>query len=151
MPSFRGFRSAIPNPVAVGVARRPRSDGGPPPAPIPGRRAIRGRAFDERCGSARARGLDRGALLSGSVAATQGPGPLAPVHRITIVTAFLGALAYLAWELNQLIGTGDRIAGLRALLAAAVVVGIGLYLRNLRARLDAKLRPSPPPGDRPAA
>ena len=73
------------------------------------------------------------------------------MHRITIVTAFLGALAYLAWELNQLLRTGDRIAGLRALLAAVVVVGIGLYLRNLRARLDAKLRPSPPPRDGPAA
>jgi hypothetical protein len=75
------------------------------------------------------------------VAAAQGPGPLAPVHRITIVTAFLGALAYLAWEVNQVARTGDALAVLRALLAAAVVVGLGFYLRNLRARLDAKLRP----------
>lgn len=78
------------------------------------------------------------------MAASQGPGPLAPVHRITIVTAFLGGLAYLAWELNQLFGAGDPLAGVRAVLAAAVVVGLGLYLRNLRGRLDAKLRPAPP-------
>ena len=75
------------------------------------------------------------------MAAAQGPGPLAPVHRITIVTAFLGALAYLAWEVNQVATTGEGLAIARALLAAAVVVGLGLYLRNLRARLDAKLRP----------
>jgi hypothetical protein len=85
-----------------------------------------------------------------TVAAPQHPGPLAPVHRITIVTAFLGALAYLAWEVNQVARTGEVLAGLRALLAAAVVVALGYYLRNLRARLDAKLRPlEPPPGGRP--
>jgi hypothetical protein len=95
-------------------------------------------------------GLDPGALLSGSVAARPGPGPLAPVHRITIVTAFLGALAYLAWELNQAFSTGAPAAAARALAAAAVAAGLGLYLRNLRARLDAKLRP-PPPERRPAA
>ena len=71
----------------------------------------------------------------------QGPGPLAPVHRITIITALLGALAYLGWELNQVLRTGEALAGLRAILAAAVAVGLGFYLRNLRARLDAKLRP----------
>ncbi len=76
------------------------------------------------------------------VAAPQGPGPLAPVHRITIITAFLGALAYLAWELNQLARTGEVLSGVRALLAAAVAVALGFYLRNLRARLDAKLRPA---------
>ncbi len=74
------------------------------------------------------------------------------MHRITIVTAFLGALAYLAWELNQVLGSGGALAGLRAILAAAVVIALGLYLRNLSARLDAKLRPEPPPrGGRPAA
>jgi hypothetical protein len=65
------------------------------------------------------------------------------VHRITIITAFLGALAYLAWELNQVFRTGEALAGLRAILAAAVAVALGFYLRNLRARLDAKLRPTP--------
>jgi hypothetical protein len=78
------------------------------------------------------------------MAASQGPGPLAPVHRITMITALLGALAYLGWELNQLFHTGDLLTSLRALLAAGVVVGLGFYLRNLRERLDAKLRPSPP-------
>ena len=77
------------------------------------------------------------------MAAPQGPGPLAAVHRITIITAFLGALAYLLWELNQVLHTGEALAGLRAILAAAVAVGLGFYLRNLRARLDAKLRPAP--------
>ena len=51
---------------------------------------------------ARPGGLDRTSLLSRTMAASQGPGPLAPVHRITMITAFLGALAYLGWELNQL-------------------------------------------------
>jgi len=78
------------------------------------------------------------------MAASQGPGPLAPVHRITMITAFLGALAYLGWELNQLRHTGDLLTGLRAVLAAGVVVGLAFYLRNLRERLDAKLRPSAP-------
>jgi hypothetical protein len=74
------------------------------------------------------------------------------VHRITIVTAFLGALAYLAWEINQVLTTGAVAAVARALAAAGVVVALGLYLRNLRARLDAKLRPPPPsPTGRPAA
>jgi hypothetical protein len=72
------------------------------------------------------------------------------VHRITIMIAFLGALAYLAWEVNQVVRTGEPLAGLYAVLAAAVVVALGFYLRNLRARLEAKLRP-PPPSGRPAA
>jgi hypothetical protein len=72
------------------------------------------------------------------------------VHRITIVTAFLGALAYLGWELNQVVRTGNALAAFRALVAAGVVVALAFYLRNLRARLDAKLRPSPPrPPSRP--
>jgi hypothetical protein len=82
-----------------------------------------------------------------AVATSQNPGPLAPVHRITIVTAFLGAVAYLAWEVNQVVETREPLPVLRALLAAAVVVALGYYLRNLRARLDVKLRP--PPGGRP--
>jgi hypothetical protein len=73
------------------------------------------------------------------------------VHRITIFTAFLGALAYLVWELNQLFRGGEALAGLRAILAAVVVVALGFYLRNLGARLDAKLRPAPPPRRGPPA
>jgi hypothetical protein len=95
-------------------------------------------------------GVGSGVLLRGSVAARQGPGPLAPVHRITIVTAFLGALAYLAWEVNQLVQNRDAGSFVLAVLAAGVAIALGFYLRNLRARLEAKLSP-PPPGDRPAA
>jgi len=84
-----------------------------------------------------------------NVASAQGPGPLAPVHRITIITAFLGALAYLAWELNQLIRHPDAESLVLAILAAGVAVALGFYLRNLRARLEAKLTPHPP--GRPAA
>lgn len=79
-----------------------------------------------------------------TVAARSGPGPLAPVHRITIITAFLGSLAYLAWELNQAVSTAAPAAIARAMAAAGVAVALGLYLRNLRARLDAKLRPPSP-------
>jgi len=77
-------------------------------------------------------------------AATPGPGPLAPVHRITIVTALLGALAYLAFEAHQLaVGTGGSV--LRVVLALAATVAIAIYLRHLRARLAAKLTPSGSP------
>jgi hypothetical protein len=81
------------------------------------------------------------------MADTPGPGPLAPVHRITIVTALLGALAYLAFEVKHLIdGPGGSI--LRVLLALAATMAIGVYLRSLRARLAAKLTPQ---GTPPAA
>lgn len=70
-----------------------------------------------------------------------GPGPVAVVHRVTIVIALLGALAYAAWELHGLVTENDPLAGVRAGLALLVGVGIGLYLRNLRTRLDAKLTP----------
>jgi hypothetical protein len=78
------------------------------------------------------------------MADTPGPGPLAPVHRITIITAFLGALAYLAFEVKHFVdGPGGSI--LRVLLALAASVAIGVYLRSLRARLAAKLTPIDPP------
>ena len=70
------------------------------------------------------------------------------MHRITIITAFLGALAYLAWELNQLVQRRDAESLVLVLLAAGAAVALGFYLRNLRARLEAKL--SPRSGDRPA-
>ena len=78
------------------------------------------------------------------MAATSGPGPLAPVHRITIATALLGALAYLAFEVHQLVvGTGGSV--LRVALALAATVAIAMYLRHLRARLAAKLTPPDTP------
>lgn len=61
-----------------------------------------------------------------------GPGPVAVVHRITIATAFVGALAYTGWAAFQP-SPLDVAAG----LLAAVL--IGAYWRNLRARLDQKL------------
>jgi membrane protein DedA with SNARE-associated domain len=56
------------------------------------------------------------------------------VHRITIATAFAGALAYAAWGFLQ----ANFLAAAAGIAAA---VAIGAYLRNLRARLDRKLRP----------
>jgi hypothetical protein len=74
------------------------------------------------------------------VPAAPGPGPIAVVHRITIVTALLGALAYFAWEVNQVMSGGGPLAVLRAVVALAAVVGIAVYLRSLRG-LAAKLTP----------
>jgi hypothetical protein len=69
-----------------------------------------------------------------------GPGPLAPVHRITIGTALAGALVYLAFEVKQLIdGAGGSVV--RVLVALAGTIAIGAYLRRLRGRLAAKLTP----------
>jgi hypothetical protein len=68
------------------------------------------------------------------VASQQGPGAIAMVHRVTITTAFVGALAFTAWAAMQ----GNPAAVVGGLAAALVV---GLYLRNLRARLDEKLTP----------
>jgi len=73
------------------------------------------------------------------------------VHRITIITAFLAALVYLAWEINEVVATGTLLAGVRAVLAAAVAVALGLYLRNLRSRLNAKLSPASSRGARPTS
>ena len=78
------------------------------------------------------------------MADTPGPGPLAPVHRITIVTALLGALAYLAFEVKQLVEGPDGSI-LRVLLAVAASGAIAVYLRTLRARLAAKLTPRDAP------
>ncbi len=72
--------------------------------------------------------------------AAPGPGPVAAVHRITIVTALLGALAYLAWEVNQVLSGGGPAAVLRAVVALAATIGIAVYLRSLRG-LAAKLTP----------
>jgi hypothetical protein len=68
------------------------------------------------------------------------PGPVAAVHRIFIVTALLCALVYAGWEALELAQTGELLAGARALVALAVAVGIGVYLRSLR-DLAARLTP----------
>src|SRR5207247_2509665 len=62
----------------------------------------------------------------------RGPGPVAAVHRIFIVTALLCALAYAAWELNEMARTGEALAGLRGALGLLVAAGPGVYLRRLR-------------------
>jgi hypothetical protein len=69
-----------------------------------------------------------------------GPGPVAAVHRIFIVTALLCALVYAAWEVLELAQTGELLAGARAFVGFAVALGIGVYLRSLRG-LAAKLTP----------
>jgi hypothetical protein len=56
---------------------------------------------------------------------------------VTITTALLGALAFTAWAIAAA-HVGAAVGGLLATL------GIGFYLRNLRARLDAKLTPRAP-------
>ncbi len=69
-----------------------------------------------------------------------GPGPVAVVHRITIVTALLGAIAYLAWEVNQVASGGGPLAVVRTAIALAAAIGIAVYLRSLRG-LAEKLTP----------
>jgi hypothetical protein len=72
--------------------------------------------------------------------AAPGPGPLAPVHRITIATALAGAVVYAAFEVKLLAdGTGGSVV--RTLAAVGGAVAIGLYFRNLRGRLAGKLTP----------
>jgi hypothetical protein len=66
------------------------------------------------------------------VSSVTGPGPVAVVHRITIGTAFAGALAYVGWAAFQ-----PSLLDMAAGLLAAVL--IAAYWRNLRARLDQKL------------
>lgn len=63
-----------------------------------------------------------------------GPGPIAIVHRVTIVTALLGAMAFTVWAaVERRLGAG--VGGLAATIA------VGFYLRGLRGRLDEKLTP----------
>ena len=65
-----------------------------------------------------------------------GPGPVAAVHRILIVTALVATLFYAVWEAR----TGGTLGFVRAAVAFVVSVGIAVYLRSLR-RLGAKLTP----------
>jgi hypothetical protein len=69
-----------------------------------------------------------------------GPGPVAAVHRILIVTALVATLFYAAWEARESMRTGETLGFVRAALACAVSIGIGVYLRALRG-LGAKLTP----------
>jgi hypothetical protein len=70
-------------------------------------------------------------------APSEGPGPVAWAHRLTIATAFLGTLAYAAWEFAD----GGAGSTARGTLALGVAAGFGWYLRRLRTRLIAKLTP----------
>ncbi len=70
----------------------------------------------------------------------RGPGPVAAVHRVLIVAALLCALAYAAWELNEMARTGEALAGVRGALGLLVAAGTGVYLRSLRS-LGARLTP----------
>ncbi len=71
---------------------------------------------------------------------SRGPGPVAAVHRVLIVAALLCALAYAAWELNEMARTGEVLAGVRGALGLLVAAGTGVYLRSLRS-LGARLTP----------
>ena len=71
---------------------------------------------------------------------SRGPGPVAAVHRILIVTALVATLVYAAWEVRESTRTGETLGLVRAVLGFAVSVGIGWYLRSLRG-LSAKLTP----------
>jgi len=72
---------------------------------------------------------------------TQGPGPVAWVHRLLIATALAGALIYTAWEFQGYTNSGEPAALARAGLALAASCAIAFYLRGLRARLAARLTP----------
>src|SRR2546428_1324243 len=83
----------------------------------------------------------------------RGPGPVAAVHRVLIVAALLCALAYAAWELNEMARTGEALAGVRGALGLLVAPGTGVYLRRL-AGLRGRLAPGacarrPPSGVAP--
>lgn len=62
----------------------------------------------------------------------RGPGPVAAVHRIFIVTALVGALAYTAWAAGEFRRTGDATAALGAVLGVVAAAGLAVYLRKLR-------------------
>ncbi|HZP43331.1 MAG TPA: hypothetical protein VFD84_17725 [Candidatus Binatia bacterium] len=70
-----------------------------------------------------------------------GPGPVAAVHRLLIATALACAVFFAVWELREWRRTGAAEAAVVTAVAAAAATGIGLYLRSLRRRLNAKLTP----------
>jgi hypothetical protein len=69
-----------------------------------------------------------------------GPGPVAAVHRILIVTALIATLFYAAWEARESTRTGETLGLVRSAGAFLIAIGIGVYLRTLRG-LGAKLTP----------
>ena len=71
---------------------------------------------------------------------SSGPGPVAAVHRILIVTALGATLFYAGWEARESMRTGEMLGLVRAAVALVVSIGIGVYLRSLRG-LAAKLTP----------
>lgn len=72
--------------------------------------------------------------------ASHGPGPVAAVHRILIVTALVATLFYAAWEARESMRSGETFGLVRAAIAFLVSVGIAVYLRTLRGLGD-KLTP----------
>jgi len=62
----------------------------------------------------------------------RGPGPVAAVHRLFIVTALVGALAYAAWGAAEYQRTREPAVAVGALLGLGAAGGMALYLRRLR-------------------
>ncbi len=71
---------------------------------------------------------------------TRGPGPVAAVHRIFIVTALAGALFFAGWEVREYARTGATSSAVAAALGFTAGAMIAVYLRSLRG-LRAKLSP----------
>jgi hypothetical protein len=69
-----------------------------------------------------------------------GPGPVAAVHRILIVTALVGAIVFAGWEVREFFRDGGTGAAVGAVIAFGVACGIAVYFRSLR-NLGAKLSP----------
>ena len=69
-----------------------------------------------------------------------GPGPVAAVHRLLIVTALIATLFYAAWEVRESTRTGETLGLIRSAVAFLIAIAIGVYLRSLRG-LGAKLTP----------
>ncbi len=65
------------------------------------------------------------------------------VHRLLIVTAMGGAAVFTVWSARAAMTDRDPISGGITLLALAITVGLGVYLRSLRG-LAAKLTPRDP-------
>lgn len=72
----------------------------------------------------------------------RGPGPVAWVHRLLIVTALVAAVVYCLWEVRAWArGTpGSPLAATLALLAAVALAAYLRSLRTLRARLTPRDR-----------
>jgi len=93
------------------------------------------------------RGKERNASAK-TTGMQRGPGPVAAVHRLFIVTALAGALVYALWELREFVRDGARGAAVAATLGFTASAGIAVYLRSLRG-LGAKLTPRDQGGEGP--